>query len=454
MTDHRVTDLSYGHLGKASYDTEENQWTFSNTKDKGELPAEYCRNSTDQFVDQRIQQLLPLTEHFPSSFQNAPKKDGISSQIAKSQLKWLFKNRPETFPANTVTSTLAKAHGAGRTGLSRSGSLLTVGRAVDVDRISRSRRPRILCMPCGGGGHILQLIRPTPERRGWGKHSAAKLSLLELESSERGYWVGTGGAIRQIESSDDGNESGTWLAVRQDTIITIFRPLYGKLHNSTGPSTGFCPAKSSSRLNPNPVASLSSERTASEEFMDVSFNPWYARQFALVDSRGHWFIWDLERQDGKGSPEQAISGKKGVFHDSCDPDPMLKTPPDDYADGWYRILWICNINTLVVCNRRNIAVIDIKAAPIKLPITQILAGNCTEWILDLKRSSDYPNHLFILTTSRIFWIEIVPPGKDGDQTTSFGIKVVLSYRHFRDPNDETLKLTLVNNDSGMVVSRT
>jgi hypothetical protein len=35
MTDHRVTDLSYGHLGKASYDTDENQWIFSNTKDQG-----------------------------------------------------------------------------------------------------------------------------------------------------------------------------------------------------------------------------------------------------------------------------------------------------------------------------------------------------------------------------------------------------------------------------------
>lgn len=36
MTDHSVTDLSYGHLGKASYDTEETQWTFSKSVDHGE----------------------------------------------------------------------------------------------------------------------------------------------------------------------------------------------------------------------------------------------------------------------------------------------------------------------------------------------------------------------------------------------------------------------------------
>ncbi|KAE9375423.1 hypothetical protein N431DRAFT_402951 [Stipitochalara longipes BDJ] len=431
MTDHRVTDLSYGHLGKASYDTEENQWTFSSPKDQ----------------DQRIQPLLPLTERIPPSFQDAPKRDGIPSQVAKSQSKWLSKARPETFPANTITSALAKVHGVSQIELSRSGSLLTVGRAVDVDRVSRSRRPRILCMPCGGAGHILQLIRPSTERHGWGKHSVVKLSLLELEPSERGYWVGTGGAIRQIESADDENKSGTWLAVRQDTIITIFRPLYGKFHNSAGLPSGFGPANTSSRLSPNPVATLTSERTKSEDFMDVSFNPWYARQFAVVDARGRWYIWDLEHQDGKGSPEHLVSGNEGNFYNSYALDPASKAASNDHADGWYRILWACNINTLVVCNRRRIAVIDIKSAPVSLSSAEILTGNSTEWMLDTKRSPEHLNHLFVLTTSRIFWLEIVPPGEDrGDRNASPGIKVILSFRHFRDPNDETLRLTPIHND--------
>jgi len=41
MTDRRVTDLSYGHLGEASYDTEVNRWEFSNTKDRGKKNLEY-----------------------------------------------------------------------------------------------------------------------------------------------------------------------------------------------------------------------------------------------------------------------------------------------------------------------------------------------------------------------------------------------------------------------------
>jgi len=390
-----------------------------------------------------------LTERIPPSFQDAPKKDGLPSQVAKSQTRWLSKTRPETFPANTITSALAKTHDASQAELARSGSLLTVGRAVDVDRISKSRRPRIFCVPCGGAGHILQLIRPSTERRGWGKHSAAKLSLLEFDSSERGYWVGTGGAIRQIESAADENESGTWLAVRQDTIITIFRPLYGRLHHSVGPSTGLRSTNSSSRLNPNPVATLTSDRKTSENYMDVSFNPWYARQFATVDASGHWSIWDIERQGGRNLSEHLVSGKRGEFYDGFDPDPATKVTAEDHADGWYRILWACNISTLVVCNRRHIAVIDINSTLVRLSRAEILTGNSTEWMLDTKRSPEHLNHLFVLTTSRIFWLEIVPPGKDGGDQNTAGIKVILSFRHFRDPNDETLRLTLVHDGSGM-----
>jgi len=37
MTDHRATDLSYGHLGEASYDVDEQSWSFSREASLGKL---------------------------------------------------------------------------------------------------------------------------------------------------------------------------------------------------------------------------------------------------------------------------------------------------------------------------------------------------------------------------------------------------------------------------------
>jgi hypothetical protein len=37
MTDHRATDLSYGHLGEASYDVDEQSWCFPREASLGKL---------------------------------------------------------------------------------------------------------------------------------------------------------------------------------------------------------------------------------------------------------------------------------------------------------------------------------------------------------------------------------------------------------------------------------
>jgi hypothetical protein len=47
MTDHRVTDLSYGHLGEASYDVDEQSWYFSSQTSLGKFrQVEF----TDQYL--------------------------------------------------------------------------------------------------------------------------------------------------------------------------------------------------------------------------------------------------------------------------------------------------------------------------------------------------------------------------------------------------------------------
>ncbi len=355
--------------------------------------------------------------------------------------------------AKEVIVNTLKASSAGlATPIVHEGSLVAAGRAVDTDRVSGSRRPHILAIPYGGSGHILQLIKPRREIRGWRNRRGAKLSVLEPTSIETGFWLGIGGTIRQIAFSNDEDGPGTWLATRQDSVTTIFRPLYGKLHEPLRLLAGRTKTISSSLLDPNPVAHLTTERTASRCHVDFSFNPWYARQFAVIDDLGFWSIWDLDRRHDKAASHILVPGRKGTAYDGQSQSQDIedfKEASIGHADGWYKILWVSNISTIVVCNRRSIIVFNIKAQPERLAVPELFPPKNSDWILDIVRSTRDLNHLYVLTTSRVYWVEVVPADEDRSEGDGFaGARVLLSYRHFRNPDDETMRLTVIDNENG------
>lgn len=180
---------------------------------------------------------------------------------------------------------------------------------------------------------------------------------------------------------------------------------------------------------------------------DVAFNPLYNRQIALVDQSGRWSIWDYEPRHSKKTLPKLVAGKSGQILDDYDPDPILRIPEHSLIDGWHRIFWVCNLTTILVCSRTHLAVFDIKSNPSRLDSTEFLVSKGIEIILDIKRSAGNLNHVFVLTSSRIYWIEVVPPGENGDGSeVPGGVKMILSYRHFRNENDDTMRLTTLQDD--------
>ncbi|KAK2625615.1 hypothetical protein QTJ16_004927 [Diplocarpon rosae] len=430
MTDHRVTDLSHGHPGRATYNTEEREWKFSQTFTGG--PS--------------LKQLLPFKQWLAPSYQIATKSEGKASALARDQMRWLRKNLPVSFPASPLISNLVKTScEAPSDNFNGYGPLLAIGRAYDIDRISGVRRPRILAIPHGAAGHVLRLIKPRVETRGWGKQSAARLNLLNSESLDAGHWVGTGGPIRQITFTDIENETEIWLAVRQDTVTTVFRPTYGRICKPSipvnGGSTFFAPCL----LDPNPVASLTTLRTGSKNHSDVAFNPWFPRQVAIVDSEGYWSIWELEKQHGSKKKEFFKPRKMGGIYDGRVQSGTSRAPTMAHHDGWYRIMWVCNLNTVVVCNRRYLAIFDVEGITTLIGHTDLFATGNKDWVLDIQWSSQNQSHLFVLTTTRIFWLKIVPARDKRDDQDAYPseIRSIVSYLHFMSPDDETMKLTLL-----------
>lgn len=398
-----------------------------------------------------MKQLLPFREWIAPSYQDAPKADSTASLIAQNEMRWLTKTIPGTFPAHRLISNLVKvASATSSESLNESGSLLAFGHAQDIGRVSGFRRPQILAVPTGAGGHILRLIKPRIETRGWGKRSGAKLSILNLEPLETGHWAGTGGTIRQIVFADGEDERQCWLATRQESVTTIFRPMYGKIHKPSVSSSEQSILFAPSLINANPVAALTIRRTGSTSHADCTFNPWFPRQFAVIDSRGYWSIWELEKLHSKGAPEILIPRNSGSIYDDIVKDELDDSPKElGHADGWCRVLWICSMSTIVVCNRRHIAVFDLAEKKTTFGQVDIFPLGNTDWIVDVKRSLIDSSNFFVLTTSRIFWLEVVPaPDRVEDQPVLGSVKILLSYVHFLSSDDETLKLTPLKSNTG------
>jgi len=397
-------------------------------------------------TDQSFQQILPFKQCVPPPSRSIPELPNVVNTIARLQLKGISKKRPEIIPARPLATAFAIAPAATDSDIPTLGPLLALGRAVDADHAAGSRTAHILAIPSGEAGHVLKIIKPRVEKHGWGKRDGVRLSVLNATSADQGHWVGTGGTIRQIAFADNEFESGTWLAVRQLAMTTIFRPVYRAAPKQFVASTAFYTAYPPSRLDPNPVAVLAAERSGSETHVDVSFNPWYSRQFGVIDRSGHWTIWDIGGRQVKQKLLNLVPGKNGHIYDGYVFDQDNKVP--NKLDGWHRIIWVGSVSTVVVSNRRHLAVFDMNSQPSRLPCPNFMSQTQSDWIIDIKRSVLDISHLFILTTSRIFWLEVIPATEDGTDGKC-GVNVLLSYRHFREMNDETMKLTVFKDNESM-----
>jgi RNA polymerase I-specific transcription initiation factor RRN6 len=387
-----------------------------------------------------------LTQIYSPSVQ-IPQEKKRDTHLPRSQKKWLLKVLPESFSANDIATAYSRFPSADQPKLSATvGQLLAIGGAIDVEHLPRTEP--IIAVPCGEVGQVLQLIRPRNDRHGWDKQSSLRIPYLNATSSERGHWVGSGGTIQQITFAENLDVSSTWLAVRQGYVTTIFRPMYHKSHIPAKVPAEYGLSFSPSCVDTNPVATLTAERAGSSRHADVTFNPYYPRQFAIVDDVGSWSIWDVEGRLRKRTTLDLILQKRGQIYDGFKQHPLLKDP--DNADGWHRILWVGSVTTMVVCNRRHLAVFNVKSTPTRLRSTELLVASSTDWILDLKRSPNNHRQLFVLTSSRIYWVEVTEAGEDGDDINA-GSRIILSYRHFRDANDESLQLSVLKDDDGMLI---
>lgn len=446
MTEPRLADLSYGQLGGATYDIERQEWHFN--RRPGIVRQLHL-------VGESIVTIQPSTEIVPSL-------PNLSAAGRAHNIKELAGAYPELVPSIPLLSELVQISeaivNASSTHDPAVSQLLVFGKAADLDNQRSGARTVALAAIAGGdAGEAVKLVRLQHEYLGWLGHRTIGLKTPTLGAGDQGWWVGNGSPIQQLCFAETEGEPSSWLAVRYSGATTILRPLLRRLPvpatfvNGPGDSHKCFPP---SRIDANPILSLFVKHTGGAPHADVSFNPSNERQFAIVDQRGQWSIWNIEGQHRRRHLWTATAGPNGQIcaTDDDNKDAEVDTTSEAKQDGWASIVWAGDMNTIVVADRRTLAIFNIEAISQRLAAPDLQIIKDADWILDLKRSPLDASHIFLVTSSRILCLRIRGAERDEDvkdvKDLKIDAEILFSTRHFRDQEDISLRLQLLSDDGG------
>ena len=433
-------ELSYGHVGEATYDPEKKSWHFQR-RPEGSL----CLKPVGECV-----------ETLSPSRQERESKSRHGAATRSKLIQDVVDTIPELATAVDIIQPLAQVSevvdAVTPVHDPLTSDLIAFGKATDVETKRHGDRiVRIAAVASGLNGGVLRLVRLNKEYLSWGRNKGVHLSSQSLRGGQVGYCSLGGGPIQQLCFSGTGSRPGAFLAVRTPSEIVMFRPL---LHPtpvrsaSMGVSENVYP---SSRLDANPVVTISAKQCGPVPAVDVSFNPWNHRGFAMVDQRGYWSVWELDQlparhnERSKWKVSKLIEGRLDSNVDVED----LRVPEFDF---WGRVLWIADASTILVASRKKLRIfnVDSKCSLQGVDVSGLGLSSRGTSILDIKPSPVNLADAFVITSSAIIWTQISPDvvTSGGDAKGPAG-KRLLAWTHFRDWHDRSLHLTLGNYGQGI-----
>lgn len=425
MAETWLNDLNYGHPGVAAYDVENREWTFAR-----------------QQATKKLIQIGSWSNSFPASthvlsasIQSPTPQISTNTTGAQKALQRLVHDYPQLAPASALVPKLALVSAAILSTTSvydpLVGNLFSLGSIPFGEKRDNPRR--VAALPAGEAGNILRLALLIKERHGWGFDKSIWLEGPSLTDGESGYWNEEAAPIQQVCFSQSEDKS-SFLAVRLPTKTVFFRPLYHQRRQSANQSRYY--DLPSSIIDAHPILSIGVEQSGGAPHADVTFNPDFQLQCGIVDQQNTWSVWDID-----------YARKGSTYSMSCFVQGSI-APPEDLPqageDGWARILWVGDVNTLLVCNRRQLSIVSIKGASYSyLPTPAVFAQHSSEWILDVKGHPRHRNRFFVLTSARLFLMAVTTSSEALDATAGeAGAVVLVSWRHYRGSEDFTLQLSV------------
>ncbi|KAI4939874.1 uncharacterized protein J4E92_001160 [Alternaria infectoria] len=422
MADRSLKDLNYGHPGAATYDLENGEWTFA--RPYSARPFKRIRTSKGA---------TPASSHATPAF-SLPAEILASRTSIQKEISNSIEEHPQLSAAAEVLPDLAVVSAAISSTASTYdplvGDLLSFG---SITPKGRHEAWQIAALPTGESGSILQLSILDNERHVWTADPKSWVEGRTLKDTESGFWNEEAAPIQQVHFSHS-DDSRTFLAVRLPTRTVLFHPDYHRRPRASAVSPFYRLPASSIELHP--ILSISQNDTDGFAHADVTFNPDFQLQFALVDLNQTWSVWDIEHRP-----------RLGTYLASC----LLRGKIDELEedgdtaceDGWARILWVADTTTLLVCNRRHLSIVSIKGRTTSyLPCPELFSERSADWVLDVKQHPRDRSRVFVLTSTRLFLLSVTAPSELLPRAGEAGAKVLTSWRHYRGVEDFTLHISV------------
>ena len=420
-----MADLNYGHPGAAAYDLENRDWSFA---------RQYTTRSPKQV--RTLNGIYPATTlATPTSVALALSRTSANNTSVHKEVRSRLRDNPQCAPAAGLLPGLALVSSTILSTASTYdpliGSLVSFGSVTLEDKYEDPRR--IAALATGEGGNILRLALLNQERLSWRMDRSVWVDGLTLKEAHCGYWNEEAAPIQQLCFAQSEDRSSL-LAVRLPTRTVFFRPVYHRRAEAPDRSPFYnLPA---STIDAHPILSIESDETGGFLHTDVTFNPDFQLQFALVDQSQTWSVWNIEqrRQIDHCSASCLVRGSISPSEES----------DVDGEDGWSRILWVAGIHMLLVCNRRHLSIISIRGGSATyLACPPMFSERSADWILDIKRHPKHRGRVFVLTSTCLVLLA-VPTSSDhfNASTEEPGASIIASWRHYRGAEDFTLQMSV------------
>ncbi|KXT01531.1 hypothetical protein AC578_4543 [Pseudocercospora eumusae] len=390
-------DLPYGHFGRAGYIPDDEIWRFER--------APVSHTSIHPF------------ENAHAARPQTPKKDQHQEARGKRhqrQFNDLVRRYPDLHGTASVALPFLRVSEAIEEAVHchdpNVGSLI---QKTSFRSETTHRMIPVVASVAGEAGELLHISQVHLQRQGWEEDKELYFEVPILHGDEV-TWDAQLGPIQQICFAKPIERGECLLAVRYLTKVLLVRPTSRRGIASNVSESGI-----STEL-------LYAVERAGLPHADVAFNPWFGLQIAVINQAGYWNVIEFDsRKMKRVAKSWATSG------------PINSSSKEQALyDGWARIAWVMNSETILVCVRRSIKLfrIDESEAVLQKTMDLELLGD-TDWILDFQQDGNHQDCCYILTSTYLILLQFRKTLQG-----ELNVRVKARVRHYRNPEDLSMRL--------------